>query len=65
MAEKKSNPVIQSLIKSQLLAVTWIFLSFIMTDMSTLFRYTAAAAGVAFAVEGLLKFRKDRKKESI
>jgi hypothetical protein len=66
MSKKGSihDPVIQRLVKSLLPAVIFIFLAIQMTDASSLFRYSAAAAGVAFAVEGLLKFRKDRGKES-
>ena len=66
MSKKGSihDPVIRSLVKSLLLAVIFIFIAIQMTDVRSLVRYSAAAAGVAFAVEGLLKFRKDRGKES-
>ena len=48
------DPVIRRLVRSLLPAVIFIFLAIQWTDVSSLVRYSFAAAGVAFAVEGLL-----------
>ena len=63
MGEKKANPIMQNLVKSILLGLTWFFLSAYM-EVSTTFTYVAAAAGVAFIVEGIIKYKKAIKNET-
>ena len=63
MDKKKANPIKQNLIKSILLGLTWFFLSAYM-ELSTTFTYVAAAAGVAFIVEGIIKYNKATKNET-
>jgi len=58
MLDKRWN----SLIKKLIPAVIFIFLAIVWENESNLFNYVAALAGVAFAIEGLLKFIKEGKK---
>ena len=64
MPAEKSDPIKSRLIKSLIPAVMFIALAIVWTDRESLVPYLMAAAGVAFAVEGFWKYRKDRKKES-
>ena len=63
MSEKKTNLIRQNLIKSILLGLTWFFFS-AFWEVSTTFTYVAAAAGVAFIVEGIIKYKKALKSET-
>lgn len=61
MTEKQKDPRLASGLKSFGLAIFWFVLGAFWTDMSDLFRYTCAAAGIAFIVEGAIQFRKRSK----
>jgi len=61
MAKKQSNPVIQALVKSLLLAATFILLGVLWTDTSSLVRVSAVLAGLAFAIEGIITYNKQNK----
>ena len=64
MAEKKSDPIMNRLIKSLVPAVLFMALAILWTDRESLVPTLMGAAGVAFAVEGFWKYKKERKKES-
>ena len=54
----------QRLINKLIPATIFIFLAIVATDMSNLFRIVSAIAGVTFAIEGLVRFRKDKQSEA-
>ena len=58
MEKKQSNPAKQALVKSILLAVTFIFLGIFWADESSVVRISFVAAGVAFAIEGIIQYKK-------
>ena len=65
MGEKKANPIRQNLIKSILLGLTWFFIAFLSdSDKQPYLPYIFAAAGVAFIVEGIIKYKKAIKSET-
>ncbi|NQU32797.1 MAG: hypothetical protein HQ521_06140 [Bacteroidetes bacterium] len=53
----------KDLIKKLVPAVIFIFLAIMWENESNLSNYAFAIAGIAFAIEGLLKFIKEGKKE--
>jgi hypothetical protein len=61
MENDNSKPIIKNAVKLFLPAAIFLFLAIMWTDQSALFRYSAAAAGVVFAVQGIRKLIKDRK----
>ncbi len=61
MPAKKNSPIKSSANSSFIAAAIFIVLAIIWDDTSSLFRYAAGAAGIAFAIRGISQLRKKNK----